>query len=117
MDLKFSEDRFSFTITATQEEREELREELGDPPHYYKDESMFLEFIEYYRCNGYLEEVRPEEVGALTSSLLFAEWTERDDQDNLLSVDKVYWHRDYQVRGYIDMLIEDGSITFHADGE
>lgn len=119
MDLKFSDDKFSFTITATDEEREELRERLNTDTTYNSDEDTFIDFIEYYLCNGHLEIIRPEEVSALTDSFLFAEFdeTDRDDMGELLKVGKVYWYRDSQIRGYTDALIEDGRITFHADGE
>lgn len=117
-DLVFSSDNLCLTITANEEERDELRETMSTDNSYRTDEHVFIDFIEQYRCNGYLELVDPEQVGALTDSLLLTDYAVYSDfGDELVGVGKVYWYRDYQVRGYVDTLIEDGQITFHADGE
>lgn len=115
MKLTFSKDRYSFTITANKEERTNLRESLENDNS--GDDSIFMDFIEYYRVNGYITDVSPEEVGALTDSLLLAEWADRDDYGKLTDVGKVYWFRDYQIVGLCQTLVDYGQITFYADGE
>jgi len=59
-------------------------------------------------------EVRPEEIGALTSALIISDEAHRDDHGALLSVGHVYWNPRYQVDDEIEELRKAGAVLFRG---
>ena len=59
-------------------------------------------------------EVRPEEIGALTSALIISDEAHRDPDGTLLSVGHVYWNERYQVEDEIEELRKSGEIRFRG---
>jgi hypothetical protein len=75
------------------------------------DREIELDLLEYHLCNGW-EEVRSEEVGALTDAMLLTDDAERDDHGNLTAVGRVYWNPDYQVVGDLHLeALERGEVA------
>lgn len=72
----------------------------------------FYEIIEEHRCNSMLEDVRPEEVGALTDTMLLTLTAERDDWNNLVSIGDLYYFAEYQTDSIIETLLETGKVEF-----
>ena len=61
---------------------------------------------------GGWEEVRPEELGALTSALLLCDQIGRDDRGKLVSVGDVYWNPLYAVMDEIEQLRQKSVVLF-----
>jgi len=74
------------------------------------DEDFFLDYIEPYWCNGY-SIVRPEDIGALTDSLLISD-SGQDDNGKYPDDMKVWYFNDYMLVSYMDALGSDEGITF-----
>jgi hypothetical protein len=88
-------------------------EELAYQIEHYEtkpDEDIFIAMIEDHLCNGF-QLVRPEEIGALTSSLLITDGNRNDDGD--FEGDGSVWYFDrYMIVGYAETLANDGKIVF-----
>ena len=89
-------------ITLTNAGREELSAIIEFRDQQGID-SAFLELIEYQLSNGW-ELIRPEEVGALTSSVILMDDADRDDTGALVRCGRVYWHPNYAVEDPIESL-------------
>ena len=74
-------------------------------------DAAFVELIEYQLANGW-ELVRPEEIGALTDSLILSADVRRDDHGDLVRVGRIDWNPDYAVNDEIEVLEERGWIQF-----
>lgn len=62
-----------------------------------------------------LEQVNPEDVGALTSSPIIAQDAEFEMDDGYMKLtgySNLWWYPNYAIRGPIDELKETGSVTF-----
>lgn len=77
--------------------------------------AAFLALIEP-ELSGVWEVIRPEEIGALTSSLILSDEAERDDHGRLIRVGRVYWNPDYAVTDEVEALDERGFIEFAGVG-
>jgi len=64
--------------------------------------------------NGW-EEIKPEEIGALTSALLISDEAERSDEGELTKVGRLYWNERYQVDDEIEELRQRGVVLFRGD--
>src|SRR4051812_7572353 len=62
------------------------------------------------------QEIRPEEVGALTSTMLFSDEVQRDDVGKLTWVGRIYWNPSYQVEDEIEELREKARIFLKGAG-
>lgn len=116
-DLVFSIDK------QTQKALRKLQklEKKGEPVGFHTDE-LFLELVENCLCNG-LSTIRPEDVAALTSSMLFSEgdyglvghFDEKDqygEDHNSENPAPVFWFPNYAVKSPIEDLVEHGKVTF-----
>ena len=74
--------------------------------------SQFLEVIEYQLCTGW-EEIKPEEIGALTSSIILSDDVTRDDStDEITDIGNVWWFPDYMIKDEVQELLDKGYIDF-----
>lgn len=97
-----------FTLDA--EERAELMNDIQRDDHYVDIIDLFAETG--LQGNSDLEVIRPEDVGALTDSPIFATDAVRDDCGEIKRVGDVWWFPDYQVRNPAEILIETGRVAF-----
>src|SRR5688500_16695805 len=99
----------NLVITLT----EEGKQWLNDYDKVSTDEDCFIELIEDKLCNGY-SLVNPEDIGALTSSLLIAdgvldnETTEEEARNT-----NVWYYNWYAVRSYLDDLKTQGYVIWN----
>lgn len=107
-----SDGGLSFNPTA--EGREYLQEAKGDDE--FHTDFFFLEMIEDMRANGFVEEVEPYQIGALTDALLLADSYDflRDDQGNILHVGRLYKWQKYATLSPTESLLRHGHATFDA---
>ena len=103
--LNFEKFGNNLWISLTDEGRDEL-------PNLIKrfgpsGEDILIGLMGHQLCNGW-DRVRPEEVGALTDSLIITDSAERDDEGELTGVGRTYWHPNYMVENPIDSLQNDG---------
>lgn len=98
-------------ITLLPEGKEFILETQSDPEKNIGSNDFFYDLVEWQVCNGW-DFVQPEEVGALTSSLILSENTERDDQNGLVQVGRVFWFPNYQVESEVETLLEKGKVVF-----
>lgn len=74
------------------------------------DES-FHRILEDHLANGW-ENLRPEEIGALTCSPVLSQDVTRDAEGKVIDVGTVYWFPDYQVRDVIEELRDKLRVVF-----
>lgn len=98
-------------IRITDAGREELADMEADGKLSHED--MFVHLLEYQICNGW-ELVPPEDVGALTASLIISEEVERDKDGDMTCCGKVYWFPEYQIVSEIMRIKEDGYVVYTA---
>lgn len=93
-------------ITLTEEGKNELPalKEMCGP----NDEAIMLNLLEYHLCNGY-SIVPPENVGALTASLIIADGLVEED-----TATKFWWYPQYEGVSYIHNIEADGVIFTKA---
>jgi hypothetical protein len=87
-------------------EIEKIRERLGI------DATMRILLDDYFRRNWH--EIKPEEIGALTSALIISDEAVRDSDGMLQSVGHVYWNERYQVDDEIEELRTAGAVLFRG---
>jgi hypothetical protein len=106
--VRFTEEPNALLITLLSTGRKYLKElkRGGDP---LESDAVFHELIEHQLCNGW-DEVRPEEIGALTSAPIFSPNVQRDEDGELIRVDYVYAYMNYQVFSPALELFTDGHI-------
>lgn len=121
---KITDKGLEFTVDAQTQHALRLlaaNEENGEPVGFHTDE-LFLELIEHCLCNG-LSPVRPEDIGASTSSLLFSEGdyglVGHNNGKDIYGADHVsenpapvFWYGHYQVRSPIEDLADYGNVIF-----
>lgn len=78
-----------------------------DKEHVGKD---FHDAFEHMLANG-MDNVSPEEIGALTDAPIFGE-VSRDDQGKITHIDSLYWFPDYAVKNPAEELKEKGKVVF-----
>lgn len=84
----------------------EIREKLGI-------DAALVELLEDHLCNGW-ELLRPEEIGALTSALLFSDEVDRDDFGEVRAVGRVFWNPDYAVCDEVEQLRDKHVVVFQG---
>lgn len=108
--VKFNVLPYGLEILLTPEGKAETLENPPTPQELLTD-NYFLDLCEWQLCNGW-ELIRPEEVGALTDSLIFSETAVRDDWGELKSIGAVYWFPDYQILAPAKELLTKGRVFF-----
>lgn len=76
--------------------------------------SFFTELLDStgWTGNGLLYVLRPEDIGALTDSLILTNECERDDEGKITRVGSVWWFPNYMVDNPAELLMETGSVIF-----
>jgi hypothetical protein len=97
----------NMVITADQESRDDLRDlharqENGDLSFPDIESRVFEEL--------HLQEVRPEEIGALTSAPIVTDDVDRDDDGKLTRIGRVWWFPNYQVECLTETLQQRGTV-------
>ncbi len=87
-------------------EIEAIRDRLGINP------AIRILLDDFLRRNW--QEIKPEEIGALTSALIISEEAERNAAGKLLRIGRVYWNPDYQVQDEIEELRDEAVILFRG---
>lgn len=100
----------SLTIRLTEAGREYLRTEREALSA--SDDLALLELLAEHEERGDIEAVRPEEVGALTASLLLGYGVERDDHGDLRGVQRLFYYDRYALDLYTERLLEAGELVF-----
>jgi len=95
----------NLTLAVSVKEREEIEEADRE------------EFIEKNLNLFDMEFVKPEEIAALTSAPIIASGVQRDDEGNLLRLDRVWWFPNYQIEGPWKELWEKGEVVFDKTSE
>ena len=72
---------------------------------------ILLDLIEFQLCNGW-DEIKPEDIGALTSAPILSDNADFDDEGNLRNVESLYWFPDYAVSCEIEELLAEGHVDF-----
>tara|TARA_R110000868_G_scaffold203969_2_gene451907 strand:+ start:755 stop:1126 length:372 start_codon:yes stop_codon:yes gene_type:complete len=95
-------------ITLTDEGREEAEE------HKSKTDDQFLwEMFEDIFCDSEFELLQPEDVGALTDSVILAFSVPRNDDGDIQEFDedtKVWWFPNYMIHSICDVLLTDEKV-------
>ena len=94
-------------IMITEEERKELQEVVNCNDYEHTND-FFTEAIEDVLCNG-LTWVSPEDVGALTDSLILSEGSHNDDGSFPQDVD-IWWFPEYQTVAPGEKLLENDFV-------
>lgn len=101
-------------ITLTNDGLEELQD-LKDNQHrkvnVINESELLWELFEDIFCNSAFEFLRPEEVGALTDSVIIGYDIPRNDEDEIQKFhedSKVFWFPNYMVTSIYDELVTDG---------
>jgi len=94
---------------------EDLRNESGDYTKGWSE--MISDLFDHEISNGY-SYVQPEDIGALTSSLIISNGIIDDEttQEDLDSID-LWWFPQYEVRDEVKDLEDNGFIIFSKAGE
>jgi len=102
--------RGDLVITADAEGREEVmsweRDGYGRNRPLTEVESRLFEALG-------LEQIGPEEVGALTSAPIVAlpEEVERNEEGRLVRLGRVWWFPNYQIEAMTETLRDEGVVT------
>lgn len=107
--LEVLDDRIRFHLTEVG--RKDLE---NTPEEKLHTDQTFLLFIEEWRVNGWVEEIWPWQIGALTSAIILAdsEFVYRTEQGDLISVGDVYWNPQYMLRSPCEEMLKDGYVDF-----
>jgi len=95
-------------MSLTEDGRREAEEVRGRP-----EEDALADLLEDHFGAGW-EWVAPEEIGALTSAMILTNDAVRDEQGELVRLDRVYWDPQYQVRSTVEGLIDDGEVVWQG---
>jgi len=103
----------NINFTLTDEGRKFVENPDSEVHPMYTDEDIFLEMIENHLCNG-LSLIRPEQIGALTESVLISDESimEPDDPDYREWHGKLWYFNHYMVQSYMEALCSPEGITF-----
>ena len=95
-------------FTADVDTRWEIEEQLFDKgKNYY---AAVAEVFEYPICNG-LSWVEPEDVGALTNSVIFSDASLQDD-GTYPDDAQFFWYPAYQIEDPVETLMNTGKVIF-----
>lgn len=106
--VEFSVENGQLHIRLDPDAREEVEELLEKPV-----DQAFSELIEWHLSNGWTL-LDPGDVGALTESPILSQDVQWDEDGNILSVGRVYWFPEYQVKSEIQELLEHGEVVFRG---
>ncbi len=84
----------------------ETRDRLGI------DATLRVILDDFFKRNW--QEVRPEEIGALTSAIIITTEAVRDQAGKLVRLGRVYWNPQYQVEDEIETLDTRGEVLFRG---
>ena len=103
--------RFTLTEAGKEEIEDIMSKDIGDI-------AQFDALMEDHFCNGW-EEVRPEELGALTSATLITNVAVRDDNGDLIECDYIYYDPLYAIRSTPEELRTMGVVFWdrHPKGD
>ena len=79
--------------------------------------SAIVELLEDFRINGFISEVMPFEVGAMTDSPIFTHRLVRGEEGEILVPGDVFWYPHYQVSDPAMRLLSNGEVFFQRDPE
>jgi hypothetical protein len=96
-------------LSLTESGRESLPEVIEMRDQFGID-TAFLDLIAHQLGEGW-EEIKPLEVGALTSSIILTDDAGRDDLGVLTRCGRVFWHPNYAVEDPIETLQESGHFV------
>lgn len=114
--MEFSIDEHGHLIfTLDAEAREELKEKMSEDFFYADIEDIFHNSDLSGNCD--LDTLRPEQVGALTDSPIFAEGIEHDPDGVIGRTENVWWYPNYQIENPAEILINTGEVMFTAAPE
>jgi len=99
---------FSITTSQAQELNNWLTEERFKGHGY---EQIELEFLEYPLCNGW-DLVQPEQIGALTSTYFIGAVSGAEWPDAPYTHCKLWAYSDYQIRSFLQDLIDRGRTNW-----
>lgn len=100
----------NLVITLTPEGREWLTENYSKDEN---DENIFIELNEYQLCNGF-NLVNPEDIGALTSSLLIADgWINEETTPAQAQHINVWYYNYYVIHSYLHDLQNQGYVIWN----
>jgi hypothetical protein len=69
------------------------------------------ELLEDHLCNG-LDMLQPEQVGALTDSVILSDCAIDNDMGEIIQCDYVWWFPNYQVENPVETLYSEGRVVF-----
>ena len=101
-------------ITLSKEGRKEAKQYKDK-----RDEEFLWDMFEDIFCNSEFEMLRPEDIGALTDSVIMAFCVPKDKDGNIQKFDeqtKIWWFPNYMVTSIYDQLKNDQeSVLTFAD--
>lgn len=101
----------ALTLQIDEEGREELREIVSRARHL--DHDVLAEMLDRFQANGMLYPINPEFVFVgLTSAPVITDDIEYDEAGETNVTGNVWWYPDYQIRSFVDDLLQFGSVTF-----
>ena len=113
--LDFIENGNVLEIRVTnKEEFKTLLKEMGRQklsPYQMFERILDEGLEENYQYETY-QRVMPEQVGALTDSILIAKNAEIADDGEIISTEWIAWYPDYQIRSELAVLIKNNVINF-----
>ena len=131
MNYKISPDRHMLTITADENERQQMREFRDTSPEEFGTESNERDFIEHIVCNSELGWVQPADCGALTEAPILGIFGPECRKHNLPSTghgsifngsdENGGWYQPilerwayphYALRSFLKDLIDNGTAVF-----
>lgn len=99
--------KYGLELIATDNLREEAERFRG-----MAEMDAMHELLEDHTVNSEWEFVQPEDVGALTSGALLADFVATDDYGKVTAVGNMYWDSAYQVESTVEKLITTGKATW-----
>ncbi|MCZ2113085.1 MAG: hypothetical protein LC131_04525 [Anaerolineae bacterium] len=111
--MKFNIDAAgNLVISRLRSEKADLQEMLEKCVH--KDHGFLADLLEYTGRgpNGHLDQVAPEDIGALTDAPILTDDLEVDDQGVKTIHGRVWWFPNYQIESFAETLIKTGNVTF-----
>lgn len=106
--VEFSVENGQLHIRLDPDAREEVEELLEKPV-----DQAFADLIEWHLGNGWTL-LDPDDVGALTASPILSNDVQWDEDGNIVSVGRVFWFPEYQVKSEIEELLEHGEVVFRG---
>lgn len=99
------------------EEGREYVQDAHDRGENIHTDYFLMDVLEGARLNGYISEVAPHWIGALTDAPILAGdviWEDEDGQmyDSPKVLDPVWWYEGYQIRSAVERMMEDGYVDF-----